>query len=85
MLPARGPRPTLKGEETLTMRLMEDVTIPRPGAVYNSRDWRAVGFVLQTSDLLQRRAGNACATRSDGCDAQCCIYGLRFQNRLRRL
>lgn len=40
MLPARGPRPTLKGEETLTMRLMEDVTIPRPGAAYNSRDWR---------------------------------------------
>ena len=44
MLPARGPRPTLKGEETLTMRLMEDVTIPRPGAQYNSRDnlrdWR---------------------------------------------
>jgi len=45
MLPARGPRPTLKGEETLTMRLMEDVTIPRVGASYNSRDnlrdWRA--------------------------------------------
>ena len=45
MLPARGPRPTLKGEQTLTMRLMEDVTIPRPGAAYNSRDnlrdWRA--------------------------------------------
>jgi hypothetical protein len=45
MLPARGPRPTLKGEQTLTMRLMEDVTIPRPGASYNSRDnlrdWRA--------------------------------------------
>jgi hypothetical protein len=40
MLPARGPRPTLKGEERLTMRLMEDVTIPRPGAAYNSRDWR---------------------------------------------
>lgn len=40
MLPARGPRPTLKGEETITMRLMEDVTIPRPGAQYNSRDWR---------------------------------------------
>src|SRR5215813_7899660 len=40
MLPARGPRPTLKGEQTLTMRLMEDVTIPRPGAAYNSRDYR---------------------------------------------
>lgn len=40
MLPARGPRPTLKNEETLTMRLMEDVTIPRPGAQFNSRDYR---------------------------------------------
>jgi hypothetical protein len=40
MLPALGPRPTLKGEEMLTLRLMEDVTIPRPGAQYNSRDWR---------------------------------------------
>jgi hypothetical protein len=40
MLPARGPRPTLKGEQTLTLRLMEDVTIPRAGAAYNSRDWR---------------------------------------------
>lgn len=27
-LPARGPRPTLKGETQLTLRLMEDVTIP---------------------------------------------------------
>lgn len=27
-LPARGPRPTLKGEEQLTLRLMDDVAIP---------------------------------------------------------
>lgn len=27
-LPARGPRPTLKGEVTVTLRLMEDVTVP---------------------------------------------------------
>lgn len=27
-LPARGPRPTLKGEEQLQMRLMEDVVVP---------------------------------------------------------
>lgn len=30
MLPARGPRPTLKGETRITMRLMEDVTFPLP-------------------------------------------------------
>jgi hypothetical protein len=27
-LPARGPRPTLKGEEPLTLRLMDDVAVP---------------------------------------------------------
>lgn len=39
MLPARGPRPTLKGEQILTLRLMEDVSIPRPAQAYN-REWR---------------------------------------------
>jgi hypothetical protein len=29
MLPARGPRPTLKGETTVSMRLMDDVVIPQ--------------------------------------------------------
>jgi hypothetical protein len=28
MLPARGPRPTLKGETLLTLRLMDDVVVP---------------------------------------------------------
>jgi len=28
-LPARGPRPTLKGEEQVTLRLMDDVVVPR--------------------------------------------------------
>jgi hypothetical protein len=40
MLPARGPRPTLKGEQILSLRLMEDVTIPRPAPALHSRDWR---------------------------------------------
>jgi hypothetical protein len=40
-LPARGPRPVLKGEQILTLRLMEDVVVPRMTAAnYNSRDWR---------------------------------------------
>ncbi|HET7105286.1 MAG TPA: hypothetical protein VFI38_00635 [Candidatus Acidoferrum sp.] len=29
MLPARGPRPTLKGEEPLQLRLMDDIVVPR--------------------------------------------------------
>jgi hypothetical protein len=40
MLPARGPRPTLKGEQVLTLRVMEDVSVPKFSATYNSRDWR---------------------------------------------
>jgi hypothetical protein len=32
-LPARGPRPTLKGEEALTLRMMEDVVLPRTAIV----------------------------------------------------
>lgn len=28
-LPAKGPRPALRGEEQLTLRLMEDVSVPR--------------------------------------------------------
>ncbi len=28
-LPARGPRPTFKGEEVLTLRLMDDVVVPK--------------------------------------------------------
>jgi hypothetical protein len=38
-LPARGPRATLKGEEVLTLRLMEDVTVPRLAAS-SWPDWR---------------------------------------------
>jgi hypothetical protein len=30
-LPARGPRPTFKGEEQLTLRLMDDVVVPKVG------------------------------------------------------
>jgi hypothetical protein len=31
MLPARGPRPTLKGESVMTLRLMDDVQLPQVG------------------------------------------------------
>lgn len=33
MLPARGPRPKLKGETTLSLRLMDDVQIPQVAAI----------------------------------------------------
>jgi hypothetical protein len=37
-LPARGPRPTLKGEEPMTLRLMDDIEVPRLGASTHSYD-----------------------------------------------
>src|SRR6266852_2431028 len=37
-LPARGPRPTLKGEEQITVRLMDDIDVPRLGAAAQSYD-----------------------------------------------
>jgi len=46
-LPARGPRPTLKGEEALTLRLMEDVVLPRT-ALVPSPGWHYFG---QSSSL----------------------------------
>jgi len=42
MLPARGPRPTLKGESQLTLRLMDDVQIPQVSAT-NGPDWHFFG------------------------------------------
>jgi hypothetical protein len=71
MLPARGPRPTLKGEEVLTLRLMEDVTVPKFSATYNSRDWRpphAQNFAQPQplpSSLPAREAAHAIATASN--------------------
>jgi hypothetical protein len=42
MLPARGPRPKLKGETVLSLRLMDDVQIPQAttyGRESHSSDW----------------------------------------------
>src|SRR5271166_868359 len=42
MLPARGPRPILKGESQLELRLMDDVLIPQVSAT-NGPDWHFFG------------------------------------------
>lgn len=36
MLPARGPRPDLKGEVRITLRVMDDLTVPRVTASLNA-------------------------------------------------
>jgi hypothetical protein len=49
MLPARGPRPTLKGESQLELRLMDDVQIPQVSSS-NGPDWHFFGRPQVQSD-----------------------------------
>jgi len=35
-LPAKGPRPALKGEAQVTVRLMDDIDVPRPNSSLRS-------------------------------------------------
>ncbi len=42
MLPARGPRPALKGETVLSLRLMDDILIPQVAQTYGP-GWRFFG------------------------------------------
>src|ERR1700723_2109511 len=42
ILPARGPRPTLKGESQLTLRLMDDVQMPQISQTFGP-DWHFFG------------------------------------------
>src|SRR5271163_3018622 len=48
-LPARGPRPTLKGESQLELRLMDDVLIPQVSAT-NGPDWHFFGRPRMEND-----------------------------------
>jgi hypothetical protein len=45
MLPARGPRPTLKGETVLQLRLMDDVQVPQLAARTFGPGWHFFGNV----------------------------------------
>jgi hypothetical protein len=53
MLPARGPRPTLKGESMLTLRLMDDVQIPQVSNT-NGPDWHFFGRPPVQNDSYYR-------------------------------
>jgi len=55
MLPARGPRPTLKGESTLELRLMDDVQIPQVSA-NNGPDWHFFGKPRMENDSYYQSA-----------------------------
>ena len=52
MLPARGPRPTLKGESQLTLRLMDDVQITQVASTFGP-DWHFFGHPYDQSSKDQ--------------------------------
>src|SRR5271154_6264513 len=54
-LPARGPRPTLKGESMLELRLMDDVQIPQVSAT-NGPDWHFFGRPEVQNDSYYQRS-----------------------------
>jgi hypothetical protein len=60
MLPARGPRPTLKGETAITLRLMDDVEIPQLAQTFGP-GWHFFGHPQNES--FQNAQGNAAAAQ----------------------
>ncbi len=57
MLPARGPRPKLKGETALSLRLMDDVQIPQVAQTFGP-NWHFFGHP-QNESFRDARAGSA--------------------------
>lgn len=57
MLPARGPRPALKGESQLTLRLMDDVEMPQVSQTYGP-DWHFFGHPYNDPSYNNDTNGN---------------------------
>jgi hypothetical protein len=70
MLPARGPRPTLKGETAISLRLMDDVDIPQVATTYGS-GWHFFGrFQNNSFEDVRMNAGQAQLTVAAGASAE---------------
>ena len=77
MLPARGPRPTLKGESMLTLRLMDDVQIPLVSAT-NGPDWHFFGRPpVQNDSYYQGSYQGASARLGDNGIPQLAVRNVR--------
>ena len=63
-LPARGPRPTLKGESQLELRLMDDVLIPQVSAS-NGPDWHFFGKPRIENDSYYQQPYQGASYRSN--------------------
>ena len=57
MLPARGPRPKLKGETVLSLRLMDDVQVPQVAKTFGP-GWRFFGSSAQNGSYLDSQNTN---------------------------
>ena len=64
MLPARGPRPTLKGESQLTLRLMDDVQIQQVASTFGP-DWHFFGHPYDQSNRNESYRNDAYHGSSD--------------------
>ncbi len=62
MLPARGPRPALKGETALSLRLMDDVDIPQVAQTYGP-SWHFFGRYQNDSFHDSQHDGQASSTQ----------------------
>jgi hypothetical protein len=77
MLPARGPRPRLKGESMLTLRLMDDVQIPQVQAT-NGPDWHFFGRPrVQNDSYYQGSYQGASAGARDSAVPQLAMRNVR--------
>ena len=68
MLPARGPRPKLKGETMLSLRLMDDVQIPQVAASNsNGPNWHFFGRPrVQNDSFYQDSSASSSNTYNSG-------------------
>jgi len=57
MLPARGPRPKLKGETVLSLRLMDDVQVPQVAKTFGP-GWRFFGSSARNDSYLDSQNTN---------------------------
>src|SRR5271163_3381681 len=64
-LPARGPRPTLKGEESISLRLMEDIVVPRTPAP----GWHLFGQQPSSFSPIPHVSGSS-ATRLESAESK---------------
>src|SRR5580658_2498103 len=65
MLPARGPRPTLKGESMLELHLMDDMQIPQVNAS-NGPDWHFFGRPQIQNDSFYQGSYEGASARQGG-------------------